>query len=707
MIRALLALVAALLGLVAGAGGAIAEPADQPEVVLVGVAGLTWEDLEQAPTIRGLAERGATANLVVRGLHLQTCPADGWLSLGAGDRVAVPRDGSPDLTDPAAAPRCADLPSPVDGRIEGWDEIAAHNDEGKEDATLGLLARSLTAAGECVQSAGAGAGLAAAGGAGEVGSAQGCRVRLVDAGVIDEGGSARRQQVAAADAAVAGATAALPEDALVVVAGLADDGSGPRLHPVVYAGGGVEPGALRSASTRRAGVVQLPDLTVDLLERVGAEPAATSPGRALTVVGAGDAADRVEDQSAIAAQLAAANATIPVFFRTFGYSLLVVTVLGAVGWWLTRTAPVARAALRRVLTLVALTAASVPAGTYVATLTGWWRSGQPGVALAGVVGGFAVGLAAVAWVVARLARSHVDQHGEGGSHLDQRRGGGLAAVGVVGGVTALLLALDLLLRGGQAIFLSVLGLHPWDGGRFYGFGNVPFAVFVTGALLAVTAVLDPLLRSGSRRAATVLAAGLGGLVLLVDAAPFAGADGGGALALIPAVGFLVLAISGARVTLTRLALLAAATAVGFLTIAGLDYLRPEGSRSHLGRFFARLLDGDAWPVLERKLATNVDMLLGPERTALLVPVLLIVLIWALAVPGSTLARPIAGALEAHPALRPGLISLVVALTVGFLLNDSGTAIPAVSAIILLPALAVLALSGSEPSAGSPATGRRS
>jgi hypothetical protein len=180
-------------------------------------------------------------------------------------------------------------------------------------------------------------------------------------------------------------------------------------------------------------------------------------------------------------------------------------------------------------------------------------------------------------------------------------------------------------------------------------------------------------------------------VLVVDAAPFAGADGGGLLSLVPALAFLVLAVSGARVTLLRLVLIGAATAAVFLGVAGLDHLRPESEQSHLGRFFGRILDGGAWDVMERKLLTNIDMLLGPERAALLVPVGLVVAIWALARPGSRLARPLAGPLEDYPALRPGLVALVVALTAGFLLNDSGTAIPGAAAIILAPALAALAL----------------
>ena len=91
----------------------------------------------------------------------------------------------------------------------------------------------------------------------------------------------------------------------------------------------------------------------------------------------------------------------------------------------------------------------------------------------------------------------------------------------------------------------------------------------------------------------------------------------------------------------------------------------------------------------RKLETNVDLLLGPERAALLVPVVLVAVIWVLALPGSAAGQRVQPLMSAYPGLRVGLIGLVVALTVGFLLNDSGTAIPAAAALVLAPALLVL------------------
>ena len=326
---------------------------------------------------------------------------------------------------------------------------------------------------------------------------------------------------------------------------------------------------------------------------------------------------------------------------------------------------------------------AVPASTYLLTLTRWFDTPS-------AMGGFVLRLAvidlallALVLVVVLLVQRRWP--GDEGASGGPRRAA-LVAVGTVAGVTWGLLAVDLLL-GGRMTMLSVLGLLPLDGGRFHGFGNVPFAIFVAAAFFLMAALASPFVAAGRRRTAALVVAVVGGATFVVDA--WLGADGGGALALIPSVGYLVLAVAGVRLGWGKVLAIGVATVVGFLAMAGLDWLRPEESRTHLGRFFGSLLAGDAWGILVRKLETNVDLLLGPERTALLVPVVLVAVIWVLARPDSAAGQRIQPVLAAYPALRVGLIGLVVALTVGFLLNDSGTAIPAAAALVLGPALVVL------------------
>mgnify|MGYP002653391022 CR=1 FL=1 len=96
--------------------------------------------------------------------------------------------------------------------------------------------------------------------------------------------------------------------------------------------------------------------------------------------------------------------------------------------------------------------------------------------------------------------------------------------------------------------------------------------------------------------------------------------------------------------------------------------------------------GTGWVVIDLDRQGDPDLL---ARWTDLVPVVLVAVIWVLARPGSAAGQRVQPLMSAYPGLRVGLIGLVVALTVGFLLNDSGTAIPAAAALILAPALLVL------------------
>ena len=71
-------------------------------VVLVGIGGLRWSDVSPTvtPALWRLASEGAVGSLVVSGIHPRTCPADGWLTLNAAARAAVPHAA----TGPCPAP---------------------------------------------------------------------------------------------------------------------------------------------------------------------------------------------------------------------------------------------------------------------------------------------------------------------------------------------------------------------------------------------------------------------------------------------------------------------------------------------------------------------------------------------------------------------------------------------------------------------------
>ena len=58
------------------------------------------------------------------------------------------------------------------------------------------------------------------------------------------------------------------------------------------------------------------------------------------------------------------------------------------------------------------------------------------------------------------------------------------------------------------------------------------------------------------------------------------------------------------------------------------------------------------------------------------PIALVFVIYVLARPTSWGSRALQRSYDQAPTLRPGLIALLVTLTIGFAINDSGVAIPA-------------------------------
>ena len=244
------------------------------------------------------------------------------------------------------------------------------------------------------------------------------------------------------------------------------------------------------------------------------------------------------------------------------------------------------------------------------------------------------------------------------------------------------LAVDVM-TGSRLQLSSLMGLQPVVGGRFYGMGNTTFALFATSTILLCIAVSDHFVRRGQVRlgALAVVAIGLG--ATFIDGAPFWGADGGGPPALLPGLAFLVLSILGVTMTWKRGFIIAGVTVALFLLVGFLDWLRPVESRSHLGRFFQTMLDGGALDVITRKLDQNLSILFGSFRLALLVPIALAFVIYVLARPTSWGSRALRRSFD-RATLRPGLIALLVTLTIGFAINDSGVAVPANGALIAVP-----------------------
>ncbi|WP_369070378.1 hypothetical protein [Kineococcus terrestris] len=696
------------------AGGAAAGP-----VVLVGTGGLRWSDVsaDATPVLAGLAGEGAVGTVAVRSVFTAACPGDGWLGLSAGRR-ATDFDGTSAEHVRAA---CAPLPVPADAPADGAPGPAQQPDAerfraiaaaGTFGASPGLLGDALADGGATTLALGPGAAIALAGRDGSVPAYAGPsgdawepaelaeRVReAVDAGtdllVVDAGAvrdpadlpaeeepsaASRAEQVAAVEARVAAVREALAGAgadpatgaSTLLVTSLADAG---RTAHLQYAGavgaapvgGDVYDGLLGSRSTRQTGIVQTTDLTPTLLALVLGGDHGT-PGLVGAPVGSTEAgasaAERVEKVRDLDLAAQAVQPLVQPFYTGWVLSQVVLYALATVALRRSWGGPRGRRRVLAWLRALAVVYGAVPASTFLANTLPWWRA--EGSHLLAVTGACALYVT----LITALAL------------LGPWRRSPLGPLGVVGAVTAGVLTVDVL-TGSRLITSSLNGLQPVVAGRFYGLGNAQFALFATGTLLAVVAVADALVRRGRRRAAVAVVAVVGAAAVWVNGVP--GADFGGPPASVPAFGLLALHVAGVRITWRRVLLLLAGTVVVITSIALVDWLRPVDDQTHLGRFVQTVLDGGAWQVVERKALQNWRILIGSWLT-LVLPFAAAFTAFVLARPGAVGVSALQRAYDRHPVLKPGTACLGVLLVIGFAVNDSGTAIPAVGLMLALPLL---------------------
>jgi len=691
VVAVLLGLLFTVLGVTSAYAARPAATTPHGSVIVIGTGGLTWSDVSQTrtPALWSFLRDGSSAAMTIRSVFTNTCPIDGWLGLGSGARAAGPGPGG--AADRAQNQPCAPIAKTVDGEVQGWSTYLTTNAGNHFDSRLGLLGDEAATAGTCVQAIGPGAGVAAATGKGAVAhytefaedsltaDLATCPITLVDVGEVRDptdvatGETAptatKADQVAAIDEKIAAVAAAAPNGANVLVASLSDAGQSERLRLAVAKGPAYGPGTLSSPSTRQPGLIQLQDVTTTVLSLTGL-PVPDSLGGA--TLGRNPAAnnsvdlamDRLRDLVDYDQASHEVHSLVPPFFNGVVYSQLIIYALVALFWRGKIGSPRTRLRSLRLTRIVAVVAASIPAATFLANLLPWWRFASPMLAIVASVALFVALISAVALLGPWRRRL-------------------FGPMVVVTTTTMLVLGIDVM-TGSRLQLSSLMGLQPVIGGRYYGLGNVEFSLFATSALLLATVAANRFVLARRPRMAAVAAAVIGGVAILVDGAPMWGADGGGPPALGPATVYLVLSLLGIAITWRRAAVLAAATVGAFLLVSFLDWLRPEASRSHLGRFFQSIIDGGAMDIIIRKLQQNLGLLFGNYRLTLLVPVALVFVIYVMARPTSWGSRALQRSFDRAPVLRAGLIAVLVMLTIGFLVNDSGVAIPAVGATIAVP-----------------------
>jgi hypothetical protein len=595
--------------------------ADQPQqsaiftdrVVVVGVTGRTELTLADRAVLDSHLNDAQAGTVSVRPRYVGDCAAAGWTTLGAGRRASV-------------GGLCA--PEVQNGKVTDWAARQAAAAARRGDAQLGTLGGSVTG---CLGAVGPGAALAAAKPDGSVAGYQTpeefiaggmqtqCPITLVDAGPLSD-------QVIT--------QLADREDITLIVTGVgpAAGSEDPSLQ-VVYRLGTTLPGWLTSASTRREGIVTLTDLTRTLID-FGA------PGSSVAVDGSPFAvytADlTVDGIDAKINSIAALSDAVTIGYLALGLGgglLFVILVVGTLR---------SRFALPKLI----LTFGGVLAAAMM--LTGavpWQNSGSPGLFLSLLVAAWSVILTALALLVGRLAQVP----------------NAIAAVAITVAVFTVDAALGAVMQPG-----SMLNSRPIFGLRWYGFGNVTFAAYATAGLFLAGYLAHRYLTAG-RRVAAVAAAGLIGFgIVICEGWPSMGSDFGGVIALTPAVLWLMLVLSGVKITWPKLLAIAGFAVLTIGAISVLDWIRGPDQRSHLGNFVQRILDGDALDVISRKAIAAAETVASPLGIgSLLIGVMLWITIMTFLVPRIS---------ADFTTVRSTLTAILIVAVLGTLLNDGGTSV---------------------------------
>jgi uncharacterized protein YggT (Ycf19 family) len=633
----------------------------------VGVGGLGWADVSATttPNLWRLLGNASAADMSVRTVQMSTCYADGWLTVNTGVRSAMPRPGD----------SCAEVPAPHraggGADVTGWDKVGAYNAQFSYDPQLGLLATAAARRG-CAIAVGPGAAIALADQQGHVqryaptlaeADLAACPLTVVDAGSLPAPYGAERTNAARqVDAEIGRVVAAAPQ-AQLLVAGLSDSTPAPHLQLAMARGDSYRGGWLTATSTRHDGLVQLTDLTPTILAALGIDTPSRAVGSVLR-----DAPGRPADQAQAVRQLREwdiAAQTINADITRFYWFLALGEAIACGVLVLVRRSRIRnRSRLTKTAEALVLFFAALPVASFLANLVPWWHSNNPGGTLWAAVLGWAVVVGGLAVIGPWRRRT-------------------FGSVGFVAAVTASVLALDVI-TGSRLQLSTFWGLSPLDAGRFYGFGNVAFAVFAMTSLIAAAWAAAALLSRGRRRAAGATVAAIGIVAVVVDGWPSFGADFGGVLALIPGFALLTAGVGGLRVTLRRAAAVVVAALAAVTAIAVLDWTRPPASRSHLGRFVQQVLDGGLSVVLRRKLDANLQALDQRPALGLLVLGVLIVLTVVILWPQRIRAPGLVAAYAAEPVLRSCLASCVLTAVIALAVNDSGVIIPGIALAVALP-----------------------
>lgn len=443
----------------------------------------------------------------------------------------------------------------------------------------------------------------------------------------------------------------------------------PAWDPAVHLGVAIARGgrfaageSLVSASTRRGGIVTLPDIAPTILEHLGIERPDVMIGRPFTAEPS--SADLVKEAVELDRESVFTHgiqAEVATTFVVVQIAIYVIALL-ILRRRMNRGERARDGSIVRGLEYGALAVVAFPLATYLATPVPAHDLGAPAF--------FALLLAIDAALVI-------------GARIVVKRA--LEQLLVIAAATVGVMILDLMI-GAPLQLNAIFGNSPIIAGRFAGLGNLAFSILGASSLMTGALMVH---RWRDRRAVLPLVALLFAVTVVADGAPSLGSDVGGVIALVPAFGitWLLLADKKPSWKIFLAALLGGVLALGAFLL--LDLSRPPETRTHLGRLFedVQARGGEVFlDTIGRKIRTNLRVFRSTIWTYLVPP--------ALAVIAGLLLRPRGrwhAVAAAFPKLRAGLIGGLLLAILGFSVNDSGIVVPAMVLSFLVPMTLLLHL----------------
>ena len=668
--------------------------------VIFTTPGLTWSEVRRVrpPNLLSVIEEGATASVSVRTNSARTSYASGFATIGAGTRMeggkttggqlgesgdgliadvsvagleelrAIAADDGYDAVPGALGEALGDIPTIAIGNgetsvpanlvlgFERWTLLSAMDAAGRVD--LAATGPDLLVSGPPVRTDPVALDAA-------IGDAleRDCSLTVIDQGdlirselVAGADGPippVREEAILAADRTLGAIASRLDDEDLLIVVSPTSPLHGPVRFGIAVARGQqfLAGDLLSSASTRREGVVTLPDIAPTVLAHMGLDRHPAMLGRAFFTVTT--SRDRIamaieDDREAVFVD----KVRTPI---TSGFVVAQVVIYLAIAWILRRRQRAGSRLGTRWLEAAALAVVAFPMCTYLTgifsqhSLGGW---------------GFVALLIAFDLIAVTLV-SLIFEH-----PLDRL----LALTGATCGV----LVVDVI-TGAALQVNTVFSYSPLVAGRFAGFGNTAFSVLGAAAIITSSLLVQ---RSRGSRGSLVAAAVLFVVVVIADGAPAWGSDVGGVLAFVPAFGITLLLLAGRKPTWKAVGVSAVATVVVVGLFLAFDLARAPDERTHLARLFEDVRSrglGAFSDTIGRKISTNLRVFTSTIWTYFVPPALAFIA-WLLLRPKNRWEQL---ALR-YPTLRAGLIGGLVLCVLGFAVNDSGIVVPAMVLSYLVP-----------------------